>query len=234
MGQTKPFDINQLALLTDEAFIHHCFVRACRCVCNPSRAKHYLALLASGASRIEVARSIATEEEYPHQINTAALRSLLLVDGEVFLHKAYRQILGRPIDDGGLQHYSQSLLKGEKKIRILYDLATSSEGQARWALHPELSDFVRFLTSEGAFLGPIKLKDIVSIVGLKDDEFIQKAYRILLRREVDAIGLDAYQLALRNGLSKIRMLHSLAYSTEGRGFQKTLPVRLYLTFGRFV
>lgn len=234
MSQTKSFDIEQLAYLSDEAFVHHCFVRAFRRVCNPSRAKHYLAALANGTSRGEVVRSIFQEDEYTHRIDTAALRKLPLLDGELFLHKSYGLILGRPIDNCGLEHYSKRLAKGDSKLRILHDLATSAEGQARWAQHPALNDFVDFLTREDNPRGHIRLDDIWRLMALKDDEFVQKAYRLVLRRKADVVGLAAYQQALRNGLSKIRVLHSLAYSDEGRSFQKTLPVRLYLTFGRFV
>lgn len=234
MTKTKLFDIEQLAYLSDEAFIHHCFVRAFRRACNPSRAMHYLAALSSGTSRGEVMRSIFQEDEYPHPADTAALRNLLLLDGELFLREAYRRIFGRPIDNSGLEHYSQRLSKGENKKRILYDLATSSEGQARQSSHKYLTEFVEFLAREDVPQCPIKLKDIKRLIALKDEEFVQRAYWLLLRREADAAGLAAYQQALRNGISSIRILHSLAYSDEGRRFQKTVPVWLYLTFWRVI
>lgn len=229
MGHTKSFDINHLTSLTDEAFIHHCFVRACRCVCSPSRAKYYLTVLASGASRGDVVRNIIQEGEYPGQRNAATtLTKLVSLDGELFLHEAYRKILGRPVDNRGFEHYLQRLSKGEKKERILYDIATSSEGQARRIQHSELNDLVACLTRQDDLHRPIALKDIRRLLALKDDEFVQKAYKLVLKREPDTSGLSAYQQALRNGLSKIRILHSLACSDEGRRFQKTLPVRLYL------
>jgi hypothetical protein len=234
MSQTKSFDIEQLAYLSDEAFVHHCFVRAFRRACNPSQAKHYLAALANGTSRGKVVRSIFQEDEYRHRIDTAALRKLPLLDGELFLHKAYGLILGRPIDNSGLETYSKRLAKGDSKLWILYDIATSAEGQARWAQHPELNDFVDFLTREYNPRGHIGLYDILRVMALNDDEFVQKAYRFTLRREADAVGLAAYQQALRNGISKIRVLYSLAYSDEGQCFKKTLLAQLFLTFGRFV
>lgn len=235
MSQIKSFDIEPLACLTDEAFVYHCFVLAFRRVCNPSRAKHYLAALANGTSRGDVVRSIFQEDEFTHQVHTAALRNLSLLDGELFLREAYRRILGRPIDNGGLKHYSQCLSKGEKKKQILYDLATSAEGQARQALYRELSDFVEFLSRGGVVpQGPVRMKDIRRLLALKDDEFIPATYRLLLGREADAAGLAVYQQAMRNGLSKIKILYSLAYSNEGRHFHKSLSVRLYLTLGRFV
>lgn len=233
MNQVKLVETEELVYLSDEAFIHHCFVRILGCVCNPLRANQYLAALASGSSRKEVVQSIVKEDKYTHLTNTAALRKLPLLDGETFLREAYRRILGRSIDNNGVQCYSKSLLMGEKKLRILYDLATSSEGQARCALHPELNDFVKFLTRENALLVPIRLTDIVGLFTSKDDEFVHKAYRIFLKREADVAGLAAHEQALHNTLSKIKVLHSLAYSSEGRGFLKTLPVRLYLIFGRF-
>ncbi|MBU0499530.1 MAG: DUF4214 domain-containing protein [Gammaproteobacteria bacterium] len=233
MGYTKSFDINHLTSLTDEAFIHHCFARACRCVCSPSRAKHYLARLASGASRADVVRNIIQESEYPDQRNAATtLTKLVSLDGELFLHEAYRKILGRPVDNRGFEHYLQRLSKGEKKERILYDLVTSSEGQVRRIQHSELNDFVAFLTRQDDLRRPIVLKDIRRLLALRDDEFVQKAYRLILKREADATGLSAYQQALRNGLSRIRILHILACSDEGRRFHKTLPVRLYFELRR--
>jgi len=233
MSQTKPFDIEQLAYLSDEAFVHRCFVQAFRRVCNPSRAKHYLSALSSGTSRGEVVRSIFQEDEYAHQIDTAALRKLPFLDGELFLREAYRKILGRPIDNSGLGHYLQCLSKGEKKERILYDLATSPEGQVRQASQKELSKFVEFLAKKVVPQCPIKLKDVRRLMSLKDDDLVQQSYRLFLRRESDAAGLAVYQQALLNGLSTIRILHALAYSDEGRRFQKTVPVWFYLTFWRF-
>lgn len=234
MSNAKPFDIERVAYLSDEAFIHHCFVLAHRRVCSAWHVRYYMTLLSKGTSRREVAQSIFQDDEFTDQINTAALRRLTLLDGEWFLHQAYRKILGRPIDNSGLQNYLQSLSKGEDKLRILYYLATSPEGRARYALHPGLNEFAEFLTREYAPQGPIKLKDIVRLMALKDDEFVHKAYRVFLRRGADAAGLVTYQQALRNGLSKFRFLRSLAYSKEGRHFQKTMVVRLFLMLGRFV
>lgn len=231
MHQTKLFDIEQLAYLSDESFIHHCFVRAFRRSCNPSLAMRYLAALSSGISRGEVVRSIFKECEYTLQTDTAALRNLLLLDGEQFLRTAYRIILGRPIDNNGLEHYSQCLTKGERKERILYDLATSAEGQARQFSHKGLCEFIDFLDVPQR---PINLMDIKRLFDLENDEFIYRAYRLFLRREADAAGFANYLRASRVGISKIKILHSLAYSAEGRKFQKTVLAWLYLTFGQFL
>lgn len=234
MSQTKPFDVERLAYLSDEAFVHHCFVHAFRRVCNPSLAKHYITALGDGAARADVARNIFQEDEYTHQIGTAALGKLLSLDGDQFLHEAYKTILLRPIDESGLTHYLKRLQKGEKKARILYDLATSTEGQSRRADHPELNDFLQYLVRKGALHRPIQLKDIVALLTSNDNEFVAKAYRLVLMREADSEGFAAYQQALLNGLSRIEVLYSLAYSSEGQNFRKTFLVRLCLTLGRLI
>jgi hypothetical protein len=232
MRHTKSFDIGDVAHLSNETFIHHCFIRTFRRVCSPSRAKHYLAMLDSGISRDEVMRRILQEDGHTHQSNSHALRKLLSLDGDQFVDEAYRKMLGRPADVIGFEHYSQRLSRGEKKVRVLYDLATSSEGQMWRARNPEVNDFVELLIKESGFHRAIAIKDIWRLLATGDGEFIQAAYRLILRREADAAGLLAYQQAYRGLLWKIRILCSLAYSNEGQRFQKTFPARLFFAFAR--
>lgn len=228
MIQNNSFVIARLEFLSDEAFIHHCFVSAFQCVCSPLYVNYYLGKLSSGTSRSEVAQSIFENNECIYHKNFAELSMLSLLDGEIFLREAYRKILGRTIDSNGLKHYLISLSNGEDKKRILYDIATSPEGCKQCSLHPDLNKFVGLLTKDFAPNSFIRIKHIRSLVALNDDDFIRQAYIILLKREADAAGLATYTMAINNNISKIKIISSLCNSPEGSGLRKTLLVRIYL------
>jgi hypothetical protein len=51
---------------------------------------------------------------------------------------------------------------------------------------------------------------------LHDRAFVTDAYRAILRREPDVVGLEGYLAQLRSGMSKAEILACLQYSAEGR------------------
>lgn len=233
MSQVKSIDVGRLAYLTDEAFVHHCFVYGFRRVCSPVSAKRYIAELSGGVSRVDVVRKILGEDEFAHRIDTAALRRLPELEGEQFLREAYRRFLGRSIDQSGLEYYSERLESGYAKVAVLKELSSSTEGKARRADHPELEEFITYLGERSVNPALVRVKDVESLLSKCDREFVLGAYRLMLGREADAEGLAAYQSALLKGASKLRLLRSLAYSNEGRRIGRPLSVRLYLMAGRF-
>lgn len=58
---------------------------------------------------------------------------------------------------------------------------------------------------------------IEEFAALDDEAFLRNAYRVVLGREIDGVGLGSRLPALRNGqTSVVRVLHSLSRSAEGR------------------
>lgn len=50
-----------------------------------------------------------------------------------------------------------------------------------------------------------------------DEEFLQEAYRHLLKREIDPAGLASYLRVIRSGESKYQILYNLSRSKECKG-----------------
>jgi hypothetical protein len=55
-----------------------------------------------------------------------------------------------------------------------------------------------------------------ALLALDDTEFVQQAYRLLLGRDSDEVGLGHYVQRLRDGEDKRRLIADLASSDEGR------------------
>lgn len=53
------------------------------------------------------------------------------------------------------------------------------------------------------------------LLALNDREFVETAYRALLRREGDRAGVEGMLAALRGGVSKVEILHAMRWSPEG-------------------
>ena len=64
------------------------------------------------------------------QSSIHSLEEILELHDEAFVKAAYRSILGRAPDLGGLQNYLSQVRAGVNKIQILRDLAQSPEGVA--------------------------------------------------------------------------------------------------------
>ncbi|MBY8823041.1 glycosyltransferase [Sphingomonas colocasiae] len=55
---------------------------------------------------------------------------LMAIDGSDFVREAYRKLLLREADEGGLQTYMKALRGGRSKAAVIYSLRTSAEGRA--------------------------------------------------------------------------------------------------------
>lgn len=87
---------------------------------------------------------------------------LLQQPGEVFVRASYRTILGREADEAGVAHYVRCLARGEGKASVLMDLLHSREAVG------------------------------VDLRKLSDEEFVDAAFRRLLRRPPDPAGRSYY------------------------------------------
>jgi glycogen(starch) synthase len=58
--------------------------------------------------------------------------------------------------------------------------------------------------------------DLDGLLQCQDREFVESAYRLILRRDADSEGLKFYLSRVRNGVSKLRILNEISSSDEGR------------------
>ncbi|VWD51052.1 glycosyltransferase WbpX [Burkholderia lata] len=88
-----------------------------------------------------------------HTPNGATVEQLLALDGEAFVDRAYRTLLGRAPDAGGRQHYLGLLGRADGKARVIADLHLSAEGQQ----YPvEMEGLDAFVTRYLAARAPMK------------------------------------------------------------------------------
>jgi predicted SAM-dependent methyltransferase len=96
-----------------------------------------------------------TEAE-PQDLHPTNLEDLLLCNDREFIESAYRLILMRRADDGGLQFYLARLRSGVGKVQILAELSTSDEARVRGAVVQGLRSRLRRQQLESVpLLGPI-------------------------------------------------------------------------------
>ena len=70
------------------------------------------------------------------------LDALLKLHDEAFVTSAYKVLLGRPADPGGLENYLRRVRAGAQKSQIIAELAGSPEGKLRSADLPGLRDLI--------------------------------------------------------------------------------------------
>jgi hypothetical protein len=70
-------------------------------------------------------------ESSPSQSSTHSVEEMLKLYDEAFVRSAYKAILGRVADPGGLANYLSQVRAGVDKVQILAELARSPEGMKR-------------------------------------------------------------------------------------------------------
>jgi len=134
-----------------------------------------------------------------------AFNDLLALHDEAFVRAAYRTLLGREADSGGLSHYRARLRAGCGKAKIIWALTQSDEGRRKASF---------------ADLGH-----------LPDIEFIDAAFSRILGRKPGVEGRDHYLNLLRRTRRRDRVVHDLSHSEEAlnsSGGQFLLALEDYL------
>jgi glycosyltransferase involved in cell wall biosynthesis len=147
---------------------------------------------------------------YPVDI-MSALRRLWLEPDDKFLEGLYQLVLGREPDSLGFALHMNRLRSGGTRTEILEILTDSTE--SGWS-----TDWERYLQDVGRLPQvPFSGRDYPSLItdvwGLPDQEFAA-LYRILLCRDPDPQGLDAYRQRLANGERRSDVVAAIATSAE--------------------
>jgi hypothetical protein len=179
-------------------------------------------LVARRRDRSAVAAATGTSRRANRATAADSVRELLVYQGEEFVRRAYRALLGREADALGLQHYTQRLASGETRERIIADLYGDSEGQAygaRLAGLPELlAEFALDRQRES-----VTVEHAADLLKLYGPAFLRTAYRSILGRDADDDGLATYLSLLRDGYSRSHVIAALAASPECVGRGSPLP-----------
>jgi glycosyltransferase involved in cell wall biosynthesis len=123
--------------------------------------------------------------------SAATLEDLLILNGEAFLHCAYRTILNRAPDDSGIKYYMNRINSGVSKIEVLAQLRTGAEGRSREVSITGLNEAIRrHKQLKNPLLGPL-----LRMAGLKQVKISGKSSRTLTPPFIDLDGLlEAYGL----------------------------------------
>ncbi|MBL0125313.1 MAG: DUF4214 domain-containing protein [Betaproteobacteria bacterium] len=146
--------------------------------------------------------------------NALCVDDLLLQDGDDFIASAYLLLLRRPVDQVGLDNYRDRLSGGASKTQVLYELSLSPE---YIAVGIDPIGLVEAFSKEGLGLvgrdffssfqrGSIVATSLEEILKQQGANFVESAYRTLLRRPPDEAGFQYYLTKLMNGCSKLQIL----------------------------
>ncbi|MBL8349995.1 MAG: DUF4214 domain-containing protein [Burkholderiaceae bacterium] len=143
-----------------------------------------------------------------------SLDDLLARDGADFVRAAYRTLLRRDPDPGGLVAYLTRLNQGVSKQQLLDELRASPEGRS---CDVRLDGWVGM---PGMAPGEDALDRLLCLRG---ETFVRQAYRLLLDREADAEGLRFYSQQIERGVAAGRVLAEIASSDEYLRRNKPVP-----------
>lgn len=165
----------------------------------------------------------------------AALRALLAEEGDEFIEAAYLALLNRTPDAVGGPGYLRALRSGTPKLAILYELYSSDESRR---LGVELLGLVEAFARDGigeeagTARAAAAFQSAEQLLVIEDpDRFLKMAYRVLLKRPADMMGVSSYTERMREGTTRTRILHELYCSGERAQLGTELP-GLREAFGR--
>ena len=124
-GKAKRLN-NRLRFLfsSDRAFLTQVYEEILGRPVDVEGLNHFLPALEGGQSRLEVILSLVRSEEFYQKI----LRERTTPEENLaFLEEAYRQILGRELDEEGLKTFGEYLKQGRRREDLLLGLISSDE-----------------------------------------------------------------------------------------------------------
>ena len=150
-------------------------------------------------------------------------------DADEFVREAYRHVLLREADPGGLVNYLAQLRAGMSRRAVLLSLASSAEGREK-SVQGAISQSAA--TPSGAVNGIVPEPQTLvartwgELVSRDGERFVRTAYQTLLGRDPDPEGLHYNLSALRAGVAKPTLLARLHGSHEYRDRQAASRARL--------
>lgn len=144
-----------------------------------------------------------------------SLEDLFRLGGDKFVRSAYRTLLLRDPDPGGLVNYLVRLETGCSKMSVVLELASSEEGKARDVRLPGLDiEAARLESGKSASMTAAQEDGFGSLLQPEGEAFVQSAYRLLLGRDVDQGGLQHYVGKVMTTEGKLFVLRQIIKSPE--------------------
>jgi hypothetical protein len=198
---------------------------------DPEGFRNYDARLRSGASKLSILAELrASQEGRAYGANVpdplvllaqaprstpssrASLQDLLRMHGSTFVDQGFFATIGRLPDDIVRRRYTARLNAGEDKLQLLQEMIEASKGTPATPALKGLEEAIRNMRGG---LYPVAT-DINELLALDDFAFIDCAYKSLLKRAPDAVGLNNYLKLVRSGAAKMRVVSRLFFSAEAR------------------
>jgi Domain of unknown function (DUF4214) len=198
---------------------------------DPEGFRNYDVRLRSGTSKLSILAELRASQEGrayganvpdplvllaqgPLAIPTtgATLQDLLRMSGAAFVDQGFLATIGRLPDETIRRGYIAKLNAGEDKLQILEEMIETSEGMPAGPASKEMEEAIRNMRGG---LYPVAI-DIKELLALDDLAFIDCAYKSLLKRAPDAVGMSYYLKLIRSGAAKMRVVSKLFFSAEGR------------------
>jgi hypothetical protein len=149
----------------------------------------------------------------------ASLHDLLLMSGSSFVTHGFIAAIGRMPDEGVRRRYVAKLNSGTDKLQILLEILETYGGASSTPAAKSLELSVRSMRG-GMYPVAANIRELLA---LDDVSFIDCAYKTLLKRAPDAVGVTHYLQLIRTGASKMRIIMNLCFSAEGRKQAPSLP-----------
>jgi GT2 family glycosyltransferase len=169
-------------------------------------------------------------------------QALCQLPPQEFVEAAYWDALGRAPDPAGHRHYLERLQQGVSTARVLQELRSSAEAKRRAAtiappavaspaVAPPVVAAPALPRDDGALPsvakrrpnGPVQDSVLAALLECPPSQFVDRAYRLVLRREPDDSGRRNVARQMATGVSRLEILRQLLESDEARSLGAEIP-----------
>jgi hypothetical protein len=202
---------------------------------DPEGFRNYDAQMRSGTSKLAILTELrASQEGRAYGMNApdplvllarapssivspaSSLQGLLRLNGSTFVDCGFVSTIGRPPSGDLRRRYIAKLSAGTDKLQILLEILDSHGGAS-----PAAKGLEEAIRNMCGGLYPIA-SSTEELFVLDDLAFVDCAYKTLLKRAPDAVGVAHYLQLIRSGASKRRIIAQLRLSAEGRKIGSSL------------
>ncbi len=145
-----------------------------------------------------LAQPESTQPQVPSPDIFFTLGEILQGEDRQFVRNAYWAMLGRAVDETGLNIYTAMLAAGNSRVEVLMELRRSAEGRARNANMDGLD----------------AARTLAELMSHQDHAFVSCAYQTLLLRPVDGAALTRCVAELSQSVDRLHVLNEIYSSDE--------------------